>query len=368
MKTNNVKVLFNAAVVLLIAWAVVACSKKDATPPVVKTDLTASITSANALVLSTHEGVAAGNYLKGSQAPLIAAIAQAQAVADDTNATQVQVTAAIANLAAAVATYGNALVTPIDPDNLIGQWTFDEITSAVADAAVKDYSNGNHNGALKAGDAHWAGTGVPSLAADRYGIAGKALHFDKGQNVEIPYATSLNPQMMSISLWAKQDVETTLYADQYMVAMNRWNGYKFQFQSTPQPFFTARAAITAGDTTIYDHDAGLGSAPLSQGTWYHVVATFGAGHEVFYVNGVQTIDWGTGTNPGTPGTIISLAANPVNLVFGQDLPTSKYSADSNSPYYVNYGGYFHGTLDEIRIYKSVLTQAQVTSIYNLEKP
>src|SRR5258708_17687200 len=108
---------------------------------------------------------------------------QRQAVVDDTIATQAQVTAAAANLAAAVTTYGNALVTAIDPDNLIGQWTFDEITSAVAEAIVKDYTSGNHNGALKAGDAHWAGTGVPSLATDRYGIAGKALHFDKGQNV-----------------------------------------------------------------------------------------------------------------------------------------------------------------------------------------
>jgi len=345
MKTNNVKVLLNAAVVLLIAWALVACSKKDATPPVVKTDLTVSITAANALVLSTHEGVAAGNYLKGSQAPLITAIAQAQAVVDDTNATQVQVTAAIANLAAALATYGNALVTAIDPDNLLGQWTFDEITSAVADAAVKDYSGGNHNGALKAGDAHWAGSGVPTLVADRYGIAGKALHFDKGQNVEVPFSTSLNPTAaISISLWFKSDVEATLYADQYMVAMNRWNGYKLQTQETPKVFFTARVVKPAA------------------------VVTFGGGHEVFYINGAKIYDWGETPAEAVPGNIVSLAGNPVNLTFGQDLPTSKYSTDSASPYYVNYGGYFHGTMDEIRIYKSVLTAAQVTSIYSLEKP
>jgi hypothetical protein len=367
MKTNNVKVLLNAAVVLLIAWAVVACSKKDATPPVVKTDLTTSITAANALVLSTHEGVAAGNYLKGSQAPLIAAIAQAQVVADDTNATQLQVTAAVANLAAALATYGNALVTAIDPDNLLGQWTFDEITSAVADAAVKDYSGGNHNGALKAGDAHWAGSGVPTLVADRYGIAGKALHFDKGQNVEVPFSTSLNPTAaISISLWFKSDVEATLYADQYMVAMNRWNGYKLQTQETPKVFFTVRVVKPAGDTTYYNYDQHVGV--LVQGTWYHAVVTFGGGHEVFYINGAKIYDWGETPAEAVPGNIVSLAGNPVNLTFGQDLPTSKYSTDSASPYYVNYGGYFHGTMDEIRIYKSVLTAAQVTSIYSLEKP
>jgi hypothetical protein len=71
-------------------------------------------------------------------------------------------------------------------------------------------------------------------------------------------------------------------------------------------------------------------------------------------------DWGAKAAELLPGNILSLASHPVNLVFGQDLPTS-----ANGP---DYGGYFHGTLDEIRIYKSVLTQAQVTSIYNLEKP
>ena len=102
MKTKNVKVLLSAAIVLLMVWGFVACSKKDSTPPVVKTDLTAGVTAANLLVTTTHEGVAAGNYLKGSQAPLKDAIAQAQAVIDNAAATQLQVTAAAANLAAAV--------------------------------------------------------------------------------------------------------------------------------------------------------------------------------------------------------------------------------------------------------------------------
>jgi hypothetical protein len=367
MKTKNVKVLLSAAIVLLIAWAFVACSKKDSTPPVVKTDLTASITTANALVISTHEGVAAGDYLRGSQAPLIAAIAQAQVVVDNTAATQVQVNAAIANLAAALATYASNLVTAIDPTNLVGQWTFDEITSPAVDAVVKDYSGNGRNGALKEGHVHWAGGGVATLAADRYTRAGKALHFDKGQNVEVPYNTALNPAAaISISLWFKSDVEATVYADQYMVAMNRWNGYKLQTQSTPRMFFTARVVKPAGDTTYYNYDQHDGT--LVQGTWYHAVVTFGGGHEVFYINGVKIYDWGAVPAEAVPGNIVSLAGKPVNLTFGQDLPTSKYSTDSASPYYVNWGGYFHGTMDEIRIYKSVLTQAQVTSIYNLEKP
>jgi len=144
MKTKNVKVFLSAAIVLLIAWALVSCDKKkDSTPPVVKTDLTAAVTAANALVLSTHEGVAAGDYLKGSQAPLIVAIAQAQAVIDNTASTQVQVRAAIAHFAAAVATYESLEVTPIEPGfdfpdtaEELAEWCGGEVTWRADDLAV----------------------------------------------------------------------------------------------------------------------------------------------------------------------------------------------------------------------------------------
>ena len=85
---------------------------------------------------------------------------------------------------------------------------------------------------------------------------------------------------------------------------------------------------------------------------------------IFYLNGVMVKDW-----DDTPGTAISLSAAPVNLVFGQDLPTSAYVATpDSSPFYVNYGGFYIGALDEVRIYKSVLSASQVTSIYDVEKP
>ncbi|HJW29068.1 MAG TPA: hypothetical protein VJ508_07430, partial [Saprospiraceae bacterium] len=90
------------ATVLLGAVLVVSCSKDAVAPPVIKTDLTAGITAANLLISTTSEGVGTGNYLKGSQAPLIAAIAAAQAVADDATSTQEVVTNATVALAAAV--------------------------------------------------------------------------------------------------------------------------------------------------------------------------------------------------------------------------------------------------------------------------
>lgn len=359
MKTRPIQFLLMATV-LLTAALFAACSSDDGAPPVVKTDLVAAIAAANALISTTSEGVAAGNYIKGSQATLTGAIAQAQAVVDDVTAVQLTVTNATVALAAALTAYDAKKVVPIDPTNLVGQWTFDQIATASVGAVVKDYSGNNRDGAIKAGHAYWGG-GTPTLTADRYGANNKALHFNQGGNVEIPYNTALNPTTMSISLWAKADVNNPIINNQYMIAMNRWNGYKLNFQSDPKAFFTVKAAVPGVvDPAYYDRDNA--SPIVTQGQWWHVVVTFGAGHMMFYLNGVLVKDW-----DNTPGTAI-LQAAPVNLVFGQDLPSTGYSLNDADPNYLNWGGFYIGTMDEVRIYKSVLTASQVTSIYDVEKP
>lgn len=360
MRKRTAKLILMATA-LLSAGLFAACSSDDGPAPVVKTDLTAAITATNDLLATTSEGVAEGNYLKGSQAALIAAVAAAQAVVNDATATQITVTNATVALAAAVAVYEGKKVVPIDPTNLIGQWTFDQLTTIAVGTVVKDYSGNGRDGTIKTGHAYW-GAGTPTLAADRYGDANKALHFDDGGNVEIPYNAALNPTTLSISLWAKADVNSPVINNQYMVAMNRWNGYKLQFQDSPKAFFTVKADVPgAVDPAYYDRD---NASPLvTQGQWWHIVVTFGGGHMIFYLNGVMVKDW-----DNTPGTAISLSAAPVNLVFGQDLPSTGYSLNDTDPNYLNWGGFYIGTLDEVRIYKTVLSASQVTSIYDVEKP
>jgi Concanavalin A-like lectin/glucanases superfamily len=357
MKTK-VKLILSLATVLLMAGMFASCKKDDAAAPVVKTDLTTAITSANLLLSVSTEGVGGGQFIKGSKAPLQTAIDAATVVMNDASASQATVTNATVALAAAVATFQAQAVVPIDPTNLVGQWTFDEVVPAVG-VTVKDYSGNSRNGTIKTGHVFF-GAGNVTAVADRYGVAGKALHFDKGSNVEIPYNTALNPTNISISLWAKADVNSPIHNDNYMIAMNRWNGYKLNFQDSPKAFFTIKATDGA-NTPIYDRD---NASPLvTQGTWWHIVVTYGGGHMVFYLNGIAVKDWAD-----TPGTAFSLSAAPVNLVFGQDLPSTGYSANSADPNYLNYGGFYIGALDEVRIYKTVLTASQVTSIYTIEKP
>jgi hypothetical protein len=136
MKTK--KVNFLMGIVLLSAALVASCTKDDPAVVVDKTPLTAAIAAANTQLATTFEGVGTGNYQRGSQAPLANAVTIAQVIADLPEVSKATVTGAVSNLGAAVATYATKIITPIDPTNLVGQWTFDQITSTAAGTVVKD--------------------------------------------------------------------------------------------------------------------------------------------------------------------------------------------------------------------------------------
>lgn len=63
---------------------------------------------------------------------------------------------------------------------------------------------------------------------------------------------------------------------------------------------------------------------------------------------------------------------PVNLCIGQQLPKDVYNrapkAGQAADYFQYYGeAFFKGQLDDVRIYNKALSDAEVTSIYTIEK-
>lgn len=361
MKTRTVKLIL-LAMAFLSAGLLNSCSDDEGTKAANKDELLVTIAEANTLLTTTSEGVAAGNYERGSQAELQDAVDIAQVIADLPESTQESVDGANSNLESAIGVYESKIIEAIDPANLVGHWTFDELTTAVAGTAVKDYSGNNRNGTTKAGHTYWndgnAGV-VPQLATDRYGNEGKALRLNKGSNVEIPYNVALNPASISFSVWVKlSEVRNNRF-----IGLHSWNGYKFEVQDGNRPFLT----IHASNNDYYDRDAAVS---IGQDSWYHLVATHTAGSMKFYINGIMVKEW---TN--VPNGAITLP-NPFNLVLGCDFPTDQYVTDNGAGYDadplkkipVQWGGYLNGYLDEVRIYKVALSGTQVTSIYNLEKP
>jgi len=340
---------------LSMAIFVYSCKKTETkTPPPVTTSLQTAIDSAKWYLANTKEGTQPGEYTKGTQAALQTALTSAQTVLANTSSTQAQVTAAAANLNAAIATYKTGLITPIASASLVAYWKFN--------GNANDSSGNGHIGTLEAGPAGLAAVPgpVPNLTNDRFGNANSAYHFAGGGNIDVPYSPALNPKAMTISLWERQDTagRTDHRADCYMLGLNRWNGYKFQMQPT-RPFFTVHT-----DTSIYDHDAALDisiGTTTGAGPWHHLVATYdGDSTEVFYVDGVAVKTW---TN--LRGAI-KVFTPTEDLSIGTDLPNSAYTAtdDGTGRYYVAWGGYWTGDMDDIMIYNVALTGPQITQIYN----
>jgi hypothetical protein len=343
---------------LSLGLILTSCSKKSSTPPTDKTTLKAAIDSANWYYTLTIEGSKPGDYTVGSKAALKTALDAATAILNDPSSNQATLTNAAANLQGAINTYKGAYIGQIAAANLIGYWKFN--------GNANDSSGNGHHGTVTAGPAFF-GAGTPVLTADRFGNANMAYHFDHGGNIEIPYNLSLNPQQMSISLWARPDTvgRTINTSSCYMIAMNRWNGWKFQTQPT-LPFFTVKvfeSQASPPDTTIYDRDdAGIALKP--DAGWYHLVVTFKAGEEDFYINGSLVKIWNSTSSRPVPGAPITLAT-PLNIVIGSDLPTNKYTTadDGTGRFYVNWGGFWTGEMDDVMFYNIALTGPQVQTIY-----
>lgn len=337
----------------ILGVVLASCSKKDdpAPAPADKTSLQTAITAAVALN-TTVEGTKPGQYETGSKAALIAALAASNAVLADANATQASVNNTTAQLLAAIAAYQGHLIKEIAAVNLIGYWKMN--------GNANDSSGNANNGVVTIGHTYF-GAGTPTLTADRFGRASMAYAFDKGGNIDVPYKASLNPQEMSISLWVKwTSTGRTINTDTYtFLAMNRWNGFKFQLQGGHLPFYTVKVLKAVGDTTIYDRDdAGIA---IAENTWRHVVVTFKTGEMKFYIDGDLVKTWDAASTGPVPGNALTLA-NPIDLVIGQDLPTNKYLT-VDGDFQVAWGGFFTGDMDDIMFYNIALDGPQVHSIF-----
>ncbi len=106
--------------------------------------------------------------------------------------------------------------------------------------------------------------------------------------------------------------------------------------------------------------------------------TFVPGKMTFYINGVKVKEYTDTPNAGN-----SISGKPYNLTIGQDFPTDKYymgdpgngdnfndatKADQYHVIPVAWGGYYQGSLDDLRIYNIALSDTQVTALYTQEKP
>jgi len=353
-KKTNQFLMLALLIPLTIGLIMSGCKKDDDDPdpvPVTFTALDGLITDAHTIHDGAVEGENIGEYQAGSKAELQTAIGLAETVRNTSGVTQAQVDAAVVNLQAALTVFESKKITEIAPESLVAEW--------LMNGDATDNSGNGHNGELKEGYT-LNGSGTVQPSPDRFGNPDYAYKFSGGGNIEVPTATAFNPPDMTIVTWIQLD-ET--WAHNYFLSNDIWNCWKLQVQDANKPFFTRKILKDdgSGDNAWIDKDSNTGV--LVNDEWTHIAVSYKSGEMTFFINGENVMFWDDFPT-GTP-----VDPNPlVNLVIGQALPTGIYSDVPGDPYeWQEWLGYLKGSLDDLKIYNIVLTDAQVHSIYTWEK-
>ena len=208
----------------------------------------------------------------------------------------------------------SASTTPAATSGLVAAYAFDEGSgTTVADAS----GNGN-NGTVA--NATWAAAGKN----------GKALSFNgSSSRVTIPDAASLHlTSAMTLEAWVNP---ATVNANWRDVVYKGDDNYYLMATSSNSGRPAAGAIIGGSYGEAY------GTANLATGTWTHLAFTYDGSAERLYVNGTQV------ASTAKTGSI-KTSTNP--LTIGSD---------------AIYGQYFSGLIDDVRVYSTALTQAQIQS-------
>lgn len=217
----------------------------------------------------------------------------------------------------------------IPTDGLISYWPFTGTTTDII---------GARNG-VKYGDTALT-TGVKVVASTAYTFDGA------GDYIRVPVPTPLNKtSTFSISVWVKFNAFVTSGAiigqRDYPSGYNQFDWSLIQ-QTAAVSFYTCKETVAP----CYGIDSPI--ANFSTGTYYHLVGVYDNTNMKFYVNGTYI---GTNTFAHT-----NVATSTVDMIIGGQL-------DWGNPQ-----GYTKVVVDEVRLYNRVLTQTEITNIYNEEKP
>ncbi len=298
----------------------------DTTPPTAPTNLTANAVSSSEIDLgwtaSTDNVGVTGYLVERCQGPDCSNFAQiattSGATYNDTNLNantsysyRVRATDAAKNLSD-YSNVASATTQSGGPSGLVAAYSFDEGSgTTVADAS----GNGN-NGTI---------SGATWTSSAKYG---NALVFNgTSSRVNVPNSTSLQlTNAMTLEAWVNPTTVTSAWRD--VIYKGNDNYY---LEATSSKSGRPVGGATIGGT----HYNAVGTAVLPTSTFTHLAATYNGSAVRLFVNGNQ---------------VASTPASGSILTSGSQL---QIGSDSN------FGQYFAGTIDEVRIYNAALTQSQI---------
>jgi hypothetical protein len=204
---------------------------------------------------------------------------------------------------------------------LVGEYLFD--------GSAEDTSEHGHHGRVEGA----------TLTANRFGETNRAYAFSgQGDYIVLDPPPALNDEAFSMSVWAKYDQDAM---------MKWWNNAIISQDDHGRQTNQSRRVFqlsTKGDRMTWHRmmqsPDSVGKLPIQRGVWYHVVAVYDGVHHKLYVNGEL-----------------------------QDVKAGSFKPNAEEPIFIGKKNsnekrfWFHGALDDIRIYNRVLSDKEVSELF-----
>lgn len=168
------------------------------------------------------------------------------------------------------------------------------------------------------------------------------IKFDGLQDsVLVPNAVQLISDFATIAFWIRVDEINPNDAEAYVLDFGHWSErWKISLPKHTRIVFTTNSKTSQFPSLISDMDSKDGNE-MVPGFWWHVIMTHDGEFNRIYVNGEMV------NEVSAPGTLNSTA-----------LP---FCMASNP---VEGGQYFHGALDEVKLYNKAITAEEASKLYN----
>ncbi len=221
---------------------------------------------------------------------------------------------------------------PVDYNpSLAAYWKFNEGTGTTA----YDFSGHGNNGTWSGTQSGGSGYYSPGKL---WTCAGYWNGTDDYVNAGTPSQLRINQlgNQVTLSVWLNWEGNPS-----GLEYIGGFNGYFGDYEI----WISASASSTY--TILFEVDGQYGnslatSGAISENSWHHIAATFNQSSMIIYVDGAEIASKSSPYFPPTDGSS--------NLEFGE-----------------SYAYYFHGLMNDYRIYNHTLTASQIQAIYNAEK-
>jgi hypothetical protein len=192
----------------------------------------------------------------------------------------------------------------------------------------------NNHGAI-------GGNPVFEPVANRPNAAGMAIVFDgDADSVLVPNAVQLISDYATVGFWVRVDGQNLADAEAYIIDFGHWNErWKISLPQHLKVVWTTNGNNVQFEHFISDMDSGDGNE-LVLGFWWYVTMVHDGTDDIIYIDGVEV-------NRKPVNTKLNSTAYPLGM--------------GNNP--IDGRQYFHGALDEVKLYNKALTGEEIEKLY-----